>query len=101
MRFDPHRSALVQRLLSDRILERLRAAQGLLALRKTYGAQRLEAACARALAHDSPYYRTVKTILSTGADQQPMAHTPTAASYAEATRFTRPAAELFPPTPLH
>jgi transposase len=97
----PSCRALVQRLLSDRILERLRAAQGLLALRKTYGAQRLEAACARALAHDSPYYRTVKTILSTGADQQPMAHTPTAAGYAEATRFTRPAAELFPPTPLH
>ena len=92
---------LVQRLLSDQILERLRAAQGVLGLRKTYGAARLEAACARALAHDSPYYRTVKTILSTGADQQPALQPGTPAGYAGATRFTRPAAELFPPLPLH
>ena len=37
---------LVERLLSDKVLERLRAAQGVLALRKTYGGERLEAACA-------------------------------------------------------
>jgi transposase len=92
---------LVERLLGDKILERLRAAQGVLALRKTYGAQRLEAACARALAHDSPFYRTVKTILSTGADRQPLAQAPTPPGYASPTRFTRPAAELFPPTPQH
>ena len=59
----------------------------------------LEAACARALAHDSPYYRTVKTILSTGADQQPAVDTHTPSGYAGATRFTRPAAELFPQPP--
>jgi len=55
---------LVERLLGDKILERLRAAQGVLALRKTYDAQRLEAACARALAHDSPFYRTGKSHLA-------------------------------------
>ncbi len=92
---------LVERLLSDKVLERLRAAQGVLALRKTYGGERLEAACARALAHDSPHYRTVKTILSTGADRQPLAQAPTPPAYASPTRFTRPAAELFPPTPQH
>ena len=92
---------LVERLLGDKILERLRAAQGVLGLRKTYGAQRLEAACARALAHDSPFYRTVKTILSTGADRQPLAQAPTPPGYASPTRFTRPAAELLPPTPQH
>jgi hypothetical protein len=91
--------ALAQRLLSDHIVERLRAAQGLMGLRKTYGPQRLEAACARALVHDSPYYRTVKTILSTGADQQPDVDTHTPSGYAGATRFTRPAAELFPQPP--
>ena len=58
-------------------------------------------ACARALAHDSPHYRTVKTILSTGADRQPLAQAPTPPAYASPTRFTRPAAELFPPTPQH
>ena len=49
-------------------VERLRAAQGVLRLRKSYAASRLEAACARALAHESPYYRTVKTILAGGHD---------------------------------
>ena len=36
------------------------------------GTARLEAACARALFHASPYYRTVKTILAGGFDQQPL-----------------------------
>lgn len=62
--------ALIEQLLSDQVLERLRAAQGVLALLKPYGAVRLEAACARAMARGSPYYRTVKTILATGADQR-------------------------------
>jgi transposase len=85
---------LVQRLLSDRVSERLRAAQGVLALGKRYGAARLEAACARALAHDSPHYRTVKTILGTGADLQPMPDPHTPAAYARS-RFVRSAASLF------
>jgi hypothetical protein len=59
-----------------------------------YGAARLEAACDRALAHDSPHYRTVKTILATGADQQPLSEPHTPAAYGSA-RFTRSAAELF------
>jgi transposase len=93
----PHCVDLVTRLLSDRIAERLRAAQGVLAL-KRHGADRLEAACARALAHDSPHYRTVKTILATGADRQPLdgsaAQPPTPTAYTTA-RFTRSAADLF------
>lgn len=93
----PNCRALVERLLADHILERLRAAQGVLGLLKPYGPQRLEAACARALAHDSPYYRTVKTILSTRADLQPSpAEHGTPTAYAGATRFTRSATELFP-----
>lgn len=65
-----------------------------LALLKPYGQERLEAACARALAHGSPYYRTVKTILATGADQLCDAPAPTPPGYGR-TRFTRPATELF------
>jgi transposase len=85
---------LMDRLLSDRIAERLRAAQGVLALGTRYGAARLEAACQRALAHESPYFRTVKTILATGADQraEPIPETPQA--YARS-RFARDAASLF------
>lgn len=85
---------LVARLLGDAIAERLRAAQGVLALAKRYGPSRLEAACERALAHDSPHYRTVKTILATGADQQPLVDPHTPAAYTRA-RFTRSAASLF------
>lgn len=95
----PRCAELVGRLLADRIAERLRAAQALLGLAERYGAPRLEAACTRALLHDSPHYRTVKTILATGADQQPMAQPDTPAAYARS-RYTRTAAELFEPT-LH
>jgi hypothetical protein len=93
-RIGPSCLALIEQLLSDRILERLRAAQGVLALLKPYGQARLEAACARALAHGSPYFRTVKTILATGADQRVDAPEPTPPGYGR-TRFTRPATELF------
>lgn len=95
----PRCAELVARLLADRIAERLRAAQALLGLAERYGAVRLEAACTRALLHDSPHYRTVKTILATGADQQPMVEPETPAAYARS-RYTRSAAELFEPT-LH
>jgi hypothetical protein len=90
----PHCFDLIGRLLGDRIAERLRSAQGVLAMAAQYGSQRLEAACERALLHDSPHYRTVKTILATGADLQPMAAPETPPAYASA-RFTRSAAELF------
>lgn len=95
----PSCAALIERLLSDRVMERLRAAQGVIQLAAQYGAARAEVACHRALTHDSPYYRTVKTILSTGADlhlQTTAAHptTPYGAS-----RFARDAASLFAPNP--
>lgn len=87
---------LVERLLADRILERLRAAQGVLRLADTYGAQRLEAACARALFHASVHYRTVKSILAGGYDQHPLpAQAQT--TYAAGARFARPAHTLFDP----
>lgn len=90
----PHCVELVARLLGDRLSERLRAAQGVLALGTRYGMPRLETACERAMLHDSPHFRTVKTILSTGADQQPMTVPDTPPAYGSA-RFTRSAAELF------
>ena len=93
-RIGPNCKALIEQLLSDHILERLRAAQGVLALLKPYGQDRLEAACARALAHDSPYYRTVKTILSTGADLRADTPPTTPSGYGR-TRFTRASSELF------
>ena len=85
---------LIDRLLSDKVVERLRAAQGVISLGTTYGHPRLEAACARALAHDSPLYRTVKSILATGADKTPPADPITPSVYANP-RFARDATTLF------
>jgi hypothetical protein len=93
---------LIDRLLSDRVLERLRAAQGVLRLRDTYGAARLEAACTRALFHASPYYRTVKTILAGNYDQQPLSEAATGHVHAPGARFARSAQLLFDPdAPRH
>ena len=91
----PHCQQLIARLLGDHILERLRAAQGVIGLAKTYGPVRLEAACERALAHDSPLYRTVKGILQSNADRLPPL-TQAQAAYPKA-RFARKAASLFTP----
>ncbi len=83
---------LIQRLFSDRVLDNLRAAQGIVGLKKKYGAARLEAACQRALDYDNPRYRTVKTILERGLDQHPaseQAFDALADSYTGQGRFCR------------
>jgi transposase len=62
--------ALVGELLSINVLYRLRQAQGLLGLVEKYGAERLEAACAKALAAGDPSYRTVRGILTAGTEHE-------------------------------
>ena len=49
-----------------------RACLGILRLGKRYGAERLEAAAARAKGLRSYSYRTIKNILSSGVDQLPL-----------------------------
>jgi len=49
-----------------------RACLGLRRLARQYGDQRLEAACARALAIGSPTYRSIHSILQSGLDQHPL-----------------------------
>ncbi len=95
----PACAELIEQLLADRIVERLRAAQGVLRMLKRYDAVRLEAACMRALHHASPFYRTVKTILAHGYDQQPLPMQTSAEPYASAARFARDAGALFNPEP--
>ncbi len=91
---------LVARLLADRILEKLRAAQGVLRLAEQYTPARLEAACARALAHGSPHYRTGKTILAGGHDlRADAAAVDPHARHGSAARFARDAADLFTAQP--
>lgn len=63
--------AVVESMFGHRVLDHLRAAQGLLRLSDQFGRIRLEAACARALNFGTPTYRTVKHILKDGLDRQP------------------------------
>ena len=49
-----------------------RACLGLQRLARQYGDQRLEAACARALALASPTYRSIASILNSGLDRHPL-----------------------------
>ena len=61
---------LVEGLFAYRVLDNLRAVQGLLQLQGRYGKRRLEAACARALDQGEGTYRNVKNILVMGLDYQ-------------------------------
>lgn len=89
---------LIQHLFADRVLDNLRAAQGIISLAKKYGTLRLESACRRALFFDNPRYRTVKTILQEGLDQMPLEVLPRRVAlpltYTDTARFLRPASEM-------
>jgi transposase len=65
----PAVAALVTELLGEQALHRLRSAQGVIHLADTYGAERLELACALALDAGDPSYRTVRGILAAGREQ--------------------------------
>jgi transposase len=67
-----HCKQIIQKLLSDSVVDYLRAMQGLIHLQKKYTAVRVEAACRRALAFQSPFYKTVKTILQGGLEYAPL-----------------------------
>jgi transposase len=88
---DCHR--LIRRLFAHKVLDNLRAAQGVIGLSKKYGPARLEAACARALHFDNVKYRTVKSILHQGLDQATLYEQPNviplASAYAGRGRFLR------------
>jgi transposase len=91
----PATFAVVDQLLADRPLDRLRSVQALLRLLDQVGKTRLEAACARASHFGDVRYRRIKDVLNAALDQQPLpVATPTPAVPA-AFAFQRTAAELF------
>ncbi|MFQ5346045.1 MAG: IS21 family transposase [Mariprofundus sp.] len=49
-----------------------RACMGVMSMSRKYGADRLEAACNRAIVSNCVSYKSIKSILSTGLDQQPL-----------------------------
>lgn len=89
-------------LLGDKVLERLRAAQGVLRLAKKFGAKRLDNACRRALAYDNIRYHTVKKILEHGLDQLPLEESESGQLElpfaAISPRFARPMSDIFSPS---
>lgn len=58
-----------------------RACLGLIRLARRYPAERVEAACARALASRACSYRSVKSILETNLDSQPLQESPTCSAH--------------------
>ena len=70
----PHTQNLVGLILENRPHpeQGYRSCLGLLRLGKRYSPQRLEAACARALAFKAYSYKNVESILKKGLDQQPI-----------------------------
>jgi transposase len=85
---------VIETLLGDRPLYRLRSVQAILRLEEAVGAERLEAACVRALYFGDPSYRRIKTILNAALDREPL---PDAIStlVAQTHVFARSGAEFF------
>jgi transposase len=95
-RLGPATSQVVETLLAERPLDRLRSAQGILRLQESVGAQRLEAACARALHFDAVSYREIKAILNAALDQEPLPGETTVAAKGHFA-FARSPREFFAP----
>lgn len=89
----------IERLFSHKVLDNLRAAQGIVGFVKRYGKVRVEAACERALSFDNVRYNAVKQILEKGLDQQAATQTSLdllADSYTGNGRFNRDLKKLIP-----
>jgi hypothetical protein len=98
LRLGPATHQVIETLLNDRPLYRLRSAQAILRLEETVGPQRLEAACARAMYFGDIRYRHIKNILNAALDREPLPDTeipnpPKQQIFA----FARDTAEFFPP----
>jgi len=90
----PAARQVVDTLLADRPLDRLRSVQAILRLADTVGVQRLEAACARALYFGDVRYRRIKEILNAALDREPLPDTPPPPP-PRAFAFARSGAEFF------
>ena len=84
--------AVIAELLEVNALFRLRAAQGVVGLADKHGPERLERACAKALAVGDPSYRTIKGILAVGLEADPP---PSAAGDGGAAAFLHGPSRLF------
>ena len=92
-----HCDRLIKCLFNHKVLDNLRAAQGIVGFRKRYGKDRVNAACLRALAFNNVRYSAVKQILEKGLDQQTYSESSfdtLADSYTGSGRFSRDTGSL-------
>lgn len=87
-------AALVEQLLGERPLDRLRAVQAVLRLADKFGAQRLERACRRALCFAETSPRVLRRILDQGLDSERLPGEE-APRLQIAFAFARPGSEIF------
>jgi transposase len=87
-----HTRQVVDHLLADPVVDPMPKVQRLLQLAERFPADRLEAACARALAHEDPAFMTVKRILERGLETADVPHQPL--ELPPATTFARSVDEL-------
>ena len=71
----PATQGVVEQLLNDRPLDRLRSVQAILRLEESVGTKRLEAACARAAYFGDIRFRQIKNILNAALDREPLPET--------------------------
>jgi transposase len=94
-RIGPATLEVVENLLAERPLDRLRSVQAILRLAETVGGKRLEAACERALFYGDGRYRRIKDILNAALDQEPLPEEAPQSSPARNFAFQRSASEFF------
>lgn len=87
--------AVIEHLLGDRPLDRLRSVQAILALADSVGESRLEAACARAMYYGDPHYRRIKDILNAALDREPIPDQVLAMPRQQSFTFSRTPQEFF------
>jgi transposase len=87
---------VVEHLLGDRPEDRLRSVQAILRLEESVGAERLEAACARAVHFGDMRYRAIKDILNAALDRIPLPQSPLE-PVQQSFIFARQASEFFAP----
>ena len=96
----PSTREVVDSLLNERPLDRLRSVQAILRLAESVGGVRLELACRRSLFYGDPSYRRIKAILDAALDQEPLPeghHEHPCQMPLPVFAFQRQAAEFFPP----
>ena len=95
LRIGPYTHQVVEHLLADRPLDRLRSVQAILSLEESVGQNRLEAACRRALYYGDPHYRRIKDILNAALDREPLPDQDVVVPIQQGFTFSRKPKEFF------